>query len=374
MEGYGEKDVLRLARRLNNPKRSYLLVDPLQGKHIPVSPGRALDMMTALGRRLAEAYPETRLVIGFAETATAVAAAAAGCLGPETVLLQTTREDLPGPWLGFREEHSHAVEQRLSAAGLADRIAAAGTVAFVDDEFSTGRTLRNVARRLREEVPALADCRAVAAAVVDRLSPDRLAGLAEEGIECLSLVRPAPADFEALVRDWPVRPAEELPRPAAGRPWFRPALTVRPGDPRLGVSAAGYGADCRRLAEELLEQVRDRLPPAGSLLVLGTEECMYPALVLGRLLEETFPAARVLCHATTRSPIGVWDAPGYPIRNGVRLESFYDPARTTYLYDLTACDAALVVSDAPAPSEGALAGLAAALDRLGRPELIYAGV
>ena len=72
---YTASDLLRLTKRWNNPKRSYLLVDPLQGKHIPARPKDSWTLMTSLGDLLAERCPDARLVIGFAETATALAAA-----------------------------------------------------------------------------------------------------------------------------------------------------------------------------------------------------------------------------------------------------------------------------------------------------------
>ena len=83
MHPYTAADTLRIAKRYNNPKRSYLLVNPLQAKHIPVSPAAALEMMGALGDQVAAKYPEARLVIGFAETATAIGAAVAARLGPD---------------------------------------------------------------------------------------------------------------------------------------------------------------------------------------------------------------------------------------------------------------------------------------------------
>ena len=89
MHPYTAADTLRIAKRYNNPKRSYLLVNPLQAKHIPVSPAAALEMMGALGDQVAAKYPEARLVIGFAETATAIGAAVAARLGP--CLLYTSR-------------------------------------------------------------------------------------------------------------------------------------------------------------------------------------------------------------------------------------------------------------------------------------------
>ena len=66
MPNYSPKDILRIAKRVNNAKRAYLLVNPLQAKHIPVSPSESLRMMNSLGSMLAEKYPGTKLVIGFA--------------------------------------------------------------------------------------------------------------------------------------------------------------------------------------------------------------------------------------------------------------------------------------------------------------------
>ena len=114
MREYAAADVLRLARRARNTKRSYLLVNPLQAKHLPVSPAKALEMMRTLGVKLRAEFPDARLVIGFAETATAIGAMAAAQLNGACVYLHTTRESLPaGRFLEFQEEHSHAVEQTL---------------------------------------------------------------------------------------------------------------------------------------------------------------------------------------------------------------------------------------------------------------------
>ena len=45
MKSYSASDVLRVAKRVNNPRRPYLLVNPLQGKHMPVSPTKSLQMI-----------------------------------------------------------------------------------------------------------------------------------------------------------------------------------------------------------------------------------------------------------------------------------------------------------------------------------------
>ena len=79
---YTEKDLVKIAKRENNPKRNYLVVDPLQGKHIPVVPSKALDLFAALADTFREKYKDEKLLlVGFAETATAIGAQAAITVG-----------------------------------------------------------------------------------------------------------------------------------------------------------------------------------------------------------------------------------------------------------------------------------------------------
>ncbi len=364
---YTQENTLRLARRYRNAKRAYLLVNPLQAKHLPVSPAAALDMMEALGRRLAERYPGASLVVGFAETATAIGAAAARCLGEACVYLHTTREPFSPDehWISFCEEHSHAVEQTLCADKLEAYLARTDTVIFLDDEISTGKTLRNMIAQLRERYPALGEKTLVAASILNRVSPEDEALVRQAGC-CEYLVKLPQQDYTAAVADIAVEEAQAAaPAEVTFRSRTLPGLET--GDPWRGVEMGTYARQCgqaARMAAEALD-----LPAAGRVLVLGTEECMYPALMLGAELERRGYTVR--CHATTRSPIGVCDRPGYPIRCGVKLPSFYDPARTTYLYDLDRYDAAVVVSDTPRPGTDALAALTGALMAYGTEKIYY---
>ena len=49
---YTETDLVGIAKRDNNPKRNYLVVNRLQGKHIPVPPHSAFEMFDMLAGRL----------------------------------------------------------------------------------------------------------------------------------------------------------------------------------------------------------------------------------------------------------------------------------------------------------------------------------
>ena len=365
-----EREVyIQIAQRENNQKRSYLLVNPLQAKHIPASPFAALDMMDALGELIGKNYPDTRLVIGFAETATAIGAAVAGRFDG-CFYLQTTREELKNGerWVDFSEEHSHATEQKLCVTNFAIALEKTPCVVFVDDEITTGKTLVNIIAVLREKFPLLNEKTTVIASVVNRVSPANEERLKNANIHSVQLLKMPYEDYSARAAGYSTQPPQEILKKQS-----KNSLHITkslPLDPRTGVSAGDYRKACFSLAQNILKE-RPDLKKSGEILVLGTEECMYPALALARTIEETSGEGRVFCHATTRSPISVSTADGYPIKNGYRLTSFYDPARTTYLYNARHYDKVIVLTDAPNPPAAAEGEIRAVFEDFGCTDFTF---
>ena len=225
-------------------------------------------------------------------------------------------------------------------------------------------------RTLREQFPEAADKPVVAASLISRLSEENERLFAEAGIESLCLLRLPEEDFEAAVAHYHVSPAEDLRSSAAPLPDLIPlAVPWTVPEPRTGVQMGVYAEECATLARRALPAIREHLD--GRVLVLGTEECMYPALVLARTIEEE--GARVLWHATTRSPIGISSEPGYPVTAGYQVHSFYSGSRATYLYNVQPCELAVLVTDAPQPDGPALRDVARALRRHGCTKLLYLG-
>ncbi len=379
-QAYTATQLLRVAKRQNNPKRSYLLINPLQAKHLPVSPSAALAMMHHLGERIATRLPSSRLLIAFAETATAIGGMAAAALNRDCIFLTTTREQFASEkWLEFREEHSHAVTQRLSCNRLAERIRQTDGIIFVDDEFSTGATVLNMLRQIRECVPELAGKRLLAASILNRMDEKRLTAFKATGIATECLLRlPAESSTNYEKQMAPLATAEAPSPPGmddGGSDWRHIILEPFLPDPRLGLPIGDYLARCEELNRQILQILKSELASARHILTLGTEECMLPALLLGRDIETAFPRAWVFCHATTRSPIGIplnhGEAKDYPIRGGFRLPSLYEENRRTYIYNLEASDLVLVLSDAPTPNESALRTLGAALSIQGCDKQIF---
>lgn len=356
---YTKETTLRVAKRYRNAKRAYLLVNPLQAKHMPVSPTEALTMMRTLGEGLRQEFPGARLVLGFAETATALGAAVASRLGPDCAFLTTTREAGEGPgWVRFLEEHSHAAEQKLWGGDLDALLQETDTVLFVDDEISTGKTLRNMVAQLTRRWPALGEKTLVAASLLNRVTPEQEEALADAGITCRCLVRLPQEDHTAQVADWTVT---EAPPAVPQNLSFRQETLPGEGllDPRKTLRIGAYDGSCQAVAEAMLSHTLGPVETLGKTLVLGTEECMYPALRLGEKLERL--GAEVCCHATTRSPIGLCHAPGYPIRSGWKLPSFYEEERTTYVYNLKEYDTVIVLSDTKKTDLRAIQALASVL-------------
>ena len=108
------------------------------------------------------------------------------------------------------------------------------------------------------------------------------------------------------------------------------------------MDAAEYQEACESLWRQI-ESIAD-CEEGERILVIGTEEFMFPALFVATRMEEKGCCVR--CHSTTRSPIAVSSDQGYPLGTRYELRSLYDPDRITYLYDIGSYDSVYVITDA----------------------------
>lgn len=344
MNKYSEDQILKIAKRHNNKKRTYLLVDPLQAKHIPVSPSAASELMNMLGKSVSKKYPKASLVIGFAETATAIASAVAENMG-ECIYVQTTREniDSAGKWIYFEELHSHAVEQKLYLERISNAILDSPQIIFIDDEVSTGHTLLNAVDCIRRIYPEIKNKKIIMASIINRVSEENMKKLRENNIECISICKAKERDYENEVSNINTVAPDLLYFDADINSDYTTVRTENKlSDPRMGLKISDYRKSIDLFCGEAMIYINAE--NAKSILVIGTEECMYPALIFGKKLEDKYNAD-VYCHATTRSPIGISEQGGYPIRNGYQFRSFYDNFRTTYIYNIKKYDEAVLVTD-----------------------------
>lgn len=169
--GFKLDDLMVPAKRLNNPKRSFLFVSKVLGKHLEIEPGvnRQIGYLLATllygtvddftrgkinydalisGEKVSSCIPYTTservCVLGFAETATGLGMAVAAAI-EGAYYLHTTRERLTNQisWLDFAEEHSHATDHYCfpEDEGEIQRIE---HLVLVDDELTTGQSILNL--------------------------------------------------------------------------------------------------------------------------------------------------------------------------------------------------------------------------------------
>ena len=353
---------LFLAKRENNPKRDFIIMNTRQAKHYPCDPAASLGLMEELGRKLAQdgRAEKPTVVIGFAETATAIGAVAAGFFH-DCFYVTTTREALPD-WatsITFEESHSHAKQHYLCVRDE-DIFRRAAQVILVDDEFTTGSTAVNLIRAL--DGCLAPDCRVYAAALA--ASGESIENLRGANIPPITLCTTADMTSRAV----PERFSPD--REYSPREYSEFGAILRKNsvfDPRLGVPADLYLAECRRLCSKLAEEFAPN--SGGTVEIVGTEEFCFLPLLLGKLLSERF--GRVVVHCTTRSPMLPFGsgrepfaqpaAGEYPLVNRAPLRSLYDPDRRVYLYNTQPCDLSIIMTDADDPDEGALRELCGAV-------------
>ncbi|MFJ7999060.1 phosphoribosyltransferase [Streptomyces sp. NPDC096310] len=335
----GLRDLLGLALR-RNPKRAHLLVSNVLGKHVPQSPAVVHGTGVELGERVRELLgPEVAraVVLGYAETATGLGHAVADGVR-HAPYLHSTRRAVAGVARagGFEESHSHATSHLLlpEDPGL---LASDGPLVLVDDEFSTGNTVRNTIRALHDRYPRRWY---VIVALVDMRSPadqGRLAEFARELGARVDLVTMASgtvrlpdgvlAKGQELVarHEAPVPVASPVPGPrsesGAPAPVSRVALEWPAGVPdggRHGFTPA-HRAELETALPAMARALAAALGDARRVLVLGFEELMYAPLRLAGELERRYgdegAAAQVRYSTTTRSPVLAVDDPGYAIRS-----------------------------------------------------------
>ena len=120
---------ITVEHRSNNPKRDFLFVNKKQCKHIPCKASDMIKMCKTLANEVNAGlskksnYEDLRiLIIGFAETATAIGTIVGNNVDKAKFILHTTREDVPGSEqvITFEETHSHATTQKLLVAKDSD--------------------------------------------------------------------------------------------------------------------------------------------------------------------------------------------------------------------------------------------------------------
>lgn len=307
-------EVITITKRDGNKKRKYLILNKLQGKYIPVRGSTAIEMFDKLSNEIKQ-YEGNIIVIGFAETATAIGARIAYnlALNPKNnvTYLTTTREICNmEPICEFKEEHSHAVEQILY--GDKKTFENADYIIFAEDEVTTGNTICNCVNRLN------LNCKFIVASLLNCMSDDEILRFNENNISPYWLIKTDKEGFNLIENNEII--AEKINYPIE--------------NPRLGIDILTYHNKINELSEKLIKNI----PSNNKVLILGTEECSYPSIVMASYFEKNGYDAVV--ESTTRVPTCIEDV----LENRCKIDSLYGD-RNTYIYNLKNYDSAICITD-----------------------------
>lgn len=346
------KENVTVEHRSNNPKRDYLFVNKKQCKHIPSSGAEMVKMCKLLANEvndvLANELPfDSRvLVVGFAETATAIGNCVADNLCVPSYVMQTTRENVPGSkeLLRFEEEHSHATTQKLLTYEDTDvdkMFSDIEYILFVEDEISTGNTILNF---IKEFEKLGKNIRYGVASVCNWQNEENIKKFKDKNIDRFVLVQGKLIDTNVKMLD--TEECKDLLNSEI-KDYTRleePGLLIYNGiekdllgkdlfkQERLGHKP---NRDLSKLYELVNNSVRDT--EAQSVRVVGTEEFMYIPIKVSEYIEKKM-GIKSLCHSTTRSPIDVFKCNSFGTADAIKtknsINSVYDHKRVTYLYNL----------------------------------------
>jgi len=320
-----------------NPKRGFSFVSKVLGKHHAVRPQQIWQTQGQLADKINTLLVQHKrlnkpiLVLGFAEMATGLGQGVHAQLGlSDSLYLHSTRYQLDQPvWLWFEESHSHATAHRIykpQQAELATLLAQVETVVLVDDEFSTGQTLRNVVSQLRQCLPK-ADT-FIGAALLNWISTAQQQQDTQQQIHYVSLHQ---GRFEFSPDpdcDWQAgQQAIDNAVPSVAEN-LDAVIPYNFG--RLGIQDLQFPIS--DLSTRLLDQ---------KILVLGSGECMYPAFRIAQHWENQ--GAEVYLQASSRSPLNI-DA---DITSRLSFIDNYHEDIHNYLYNMGDYEQIYVVYETP---------------------------
>lgn len=307
-----------------NPRRGFLFVSKILGKHLPVRPSEALKHHRFLAASLPAQAQGPVLFIGMAETATGLATSVfeeyCKASGRQDVLyLPSTRYRLGDrATLQFQETHSHATDHLIypPESGLKkDLWDGAKTLVLIDDEITTGKTLKALTHTLKGQLHGLREVHLVCFTSWLDLPEEVL-------LEAFGL----PVTIHALVKGNMAFEANpdfsppELPK-VIGNGEDKASL-IRHEYARLGRLPAS-----EHLPEGVQSLVNSLPAQEQPILVLGTGEFAYEPLRFALALEEK--GHEVVFHTTTRSPI----LPGEVIQDRLEFMDNYGDQIPNYLYN-----------------------------------------
>lgn len=358
-----ETDFVGVAKRENNNKRKYLVVNRFQGKHVPATPSKTLEMFDCLAEKVIKEYKNEKvLLIGFAETATAIGARLAVKTG--FGYIQTTRENIDSTeYLYFTESHSHATEQKLVKTDLDKILDKTDRIIFIEDEITTGNTILKIIQIIKNMYSG--KLRFSVASILNGMDKESVSKYDSLNITMNYLLKTDHSNYEQI--------ADKYIGDGKYYPVFREEgnINIKEYEVNGYINARRltYGDTYKNACEFLYSRIKEQIniDKKGTMLVIGTEEFMYPAIYAAYMFEKS--GFTVKCHSTTRSPIEVSKEEEYPLHTRFELYSVYDDNRRTFIYDLDKYDKIIVITDSSNKSVKGINSLINAILKCGNTDI-----
>lgn len=342
---FSPTDIVKICKRKNNPKRDFLFVNPLQGKHLHVEPSKTFSLFEELVKEIVNHVDarEKIVVIGFAETATAIGHYVASCLPNCIYYMQTTREIVSNAKsiLEFKEEHSHATEQFLY--GNIEKLQDCDRIIFVDDEISTGNTILNFIHAL--EGIGIHTQYGVAS-ILNWQNESFTNKFLKLNIKTFCILRGEITDLRAIV-PISIIETDTIYKKIKCHPNILKVHCDVSDFSKERTGSVPYNLEkfSKTIYHQILNVIVNYLPKENeNILVLGTEEFMFSSMIFGKMLSENINV-NVQFHATTRSPIEMSNMDSYVVKHRFSITSCYNKNRITYLYNLKNYDKVYVITD-----------------------------
>lgn len=371
-------DILFEMAARKNPKRSFLFVSKILGKHIPVHPlisllgGAALGVMygekacneksievkeiiSAIKNKdnISEVYDkimknslslkEPTLFIGFAETATALGHSVFSCFKKNGFYIHTTRESIieNRNLITFEEEHSHATSHRIYPWNF-PILESTSPIVLVDDEITTGKTCLNIIAAIHKLFPrkkytvlSLLDWRTDR----DKEEYKTLEKELDVEINTLSLMA-GTIDVNGKVINEAVITKNENGLVNDDirinyiylDSFFREKISFSSVKYLKYTGRFGICTEEDKILDEQTRKAGEFLSEKrgnGKILCMGTGEFMYIPMKIAAYMGEN-----VLFQSTTRSPIYPNDIAGYGVKNAFVFQNPENEEITNYFYNV----------------------------------------
>lgn len=370
-----------------NPKRVFLFVSTVLGKHIPVNPKRSMLIGALLANKMNNNIEsgnlDTKLIvqalkddkyiqraweytynnpiickkstlfIGFAETATALGNSVfATFLGENIKYIHTTRDVLKEcrSIFSFDEEHSHAVEHFCYPIGYENFINEFERIVLVDDEITTGNTVLNLIKSINIKYPGK---EYVVISILDWRSKEWIKKFEELKkqlnikIETISLIQgQVSCENNYLVEERKTyksfNKVHKCSKKIEGVDFYirldnrykKFTRVLNCGDEKqyqylMDTGRFGISPQDVKIVQKIIEkEVKNMGVFEKDILVLGTEEFMY----LPMILASQIPNAKY--QSTTRSPVYPKKEIDYGIKCAETFKNPFDKSIINYIYNV----------------------------------------